>query len=220
MTVIHQTGWITKPGRDLEFIQAVPKARAIHVRLGAKVRVWRAIAAGPNTGRLGYSLEFDTFSAFTKFSTTLQADPEWQALVPTYWGPDSPATSQGNSVFSTLPGLDDGPSSAPGGPRVRAFRQFSVEKGRQQEVRQLLGEFRAHLLRLGALRVRAVQPIAAGPSAPIIAFAAEHADLAAYGTYMDKAFADAEATTFIWTRLAAVGSPLTQIGTALQVEIP
>ncbi len=219
MTVIHQTGWQPKPGRDQEFIQAIPQARALHTRLGARVRVWRAIVAGPNSGRIGYGLEFDSHSAFAKFSAALQGDADWMALVPKYWGPESPATSLGNSIFTTLSGLDDPASASPGGPRVRTLRQFNVEKGGLAAARVILGEYRAHMLRLGALRFRAVQSLYAGPGPTILAVASEYADLASYGAVLDAGTADEAIQAFFATRLGVAGSPLTAAGSALQVEL-
>ena len=70
-----------RPGRNQEFNAQVAEAKKIQERLGGRVRVWQATAAGPNTGLVSYVVEHQNLAAFAGFSDKLQADSEWQAFV-------------------------------------------------------------------------------------------------------------------------------------------
>ena len=65
------------PGRNEEFIKNVAAAKKIHERLGGRVRVWTAVAAGPNTGIVSYFIEHDDLAAYADFAAKSAADPEW-----------------------------------------------------------------------------------------------------------------------------------------------
>ena len=63
------------------FIALIPEARAlIEKNGGANVRVFQTTVAGPNTGRILGSVEFDSMAAYGAYSDTAAADPELQAL--------------------------------------------------------------------------------------------------------------------------------------------
>ena len=68
------------PGRNQDFNANVAEGKKIQERLGGRVRVWQATAAGPNTGLVSYVIEHDDLAAFATFATKLQADSEWQTF--------------------------------------------------------------------------------------------------------------------------------------------
>lgn len=80
MTVATVTGFQINPGRNQDFMSLVAEAKKIHERLGGKVRVWTATAAGPNTGNVTYVIEYANLAGYAAFSEKLQADKEWQAF--------------------------------------------------------------------------------------------------------------------------------------------
>jgi hypothetical protein len=69
------------PGRNQEFNAQVAEAKKLQERLGGRVRVWQATAAGPNTGLVSYVIEHPDLAAFAAFSDKLNADSQWQAFV-------------------------------------------------------------------------------------------------------------------------------------------
>ncbi len=219
MTVISSVLWQPKPGREQEFLQLGAQARAVFTRAGGRVRLWRSTAAGPSTGRYQNVVVYDSFAAWDRAQEALTTDPEAVALRERAFAADSPATSLGTAIFTNLPEFDTPMPGAPGGPRVRFLRQFTAEKGRQDEVRQLLKESRDHMIRLGALHFRVAQGIAAGPGPAMLAAFTEYADRSAYAATLDRATADEALGAFFRTRLFAAGSPLTAVGTSLQVEV-
>ncbi len=81
MALLQVAQFRVTPGKTQEFNGNVAKAKKIHERLGAQVRVWAAIAAGPNTGLVTYSIQHNDFAAFGSFAEKLAADPEWQQFV-------------------------------------------------------------------------------------------------------------------------------------------
>ena len=81
MALLQVAQFRITPGRNQEFNQNVARARQIHERLGAQVRVWMAMAAGPNTGLVTYSIQHQDLAAFAAFADKLAADPEWQQFV-------------------------------------------------------------------------------------------------------------------------------------------
>ena len=68
-------------GKAVEFNAQVAEAKKIQERLGARVRVWQATAAGPNTGLVSYVIEHKDLAEFAAFSDKLNADTTWQAFV-------------------------------------------------------------------------------------------------------------------------------------------
>ena len=69
------------PGRNQEFVANVATAKKIHERLGAQVRVWTALVAGPNSGMVSYVIEHNDWASFASFNEKLAADSEWQQFV-------------------------------------------------------------------------------------------------------------------------------------------
>ncbi len=92
------------PGRNPEFMTNVAAGKKIHERLGGRVRVWAATAAGPNTGTVSYVIEHDDLAAFASFSDKLAADSEWQEfLAKTLQRADPAGTLLGASLVNELP---------------------------------------------------------------------------------------------------------------------
>ena len=68
------------PGRNQEFNAQVAEGKKHQERLGGRVRVWQATAAGPNTGLVSYVIEHKDLAAFASFVDKLNADAEWLAF--------------------------------------------------------------------------------------------------------------------------------------------
>jgi len=69
------------PGRNQEFIANVATGKKIHERLGAQVRVWTALVAGPNSGMVSYVIEHKDWASYASFNEKLATDAEWQQFV-------------------------------------------------------------------------------------------------------------------------------------------
>ena len=69
------------PGKAQEFMTNVAAAMKIHERLGAQVRVWTAVVAGPNSGMVSYIIEHKDWTSFGSFNEKLTSDSEWQQFV-------------------------------------------------------------------------------------------------------------------------------------------
>jgi hypothetical protein len=65
-------------GDQNAYLQKVKQLNAIQKRLetGGTLRVWRATAAGPNTGTIYVGIEYPSLEAYAKAATKLQADEE------------------------------------------------------------------------------------------------------------------------------------------------
>lgn len=72
--------WRARPGRFQDFIAACTKAKKIHQRLGAKVRVFNAQFGGSPFSTF-YTTEHADSNAFGAFGAKLEADAEWLGLV-------------------------------------------------------------------------------------------------------------------------------------------
>jgi hypothetical protein len=81
MALLQVAQFRIAPGRNQEFNGNVAKAKKIHERLGAQVRVWAAIAAGPNTGLVTYSIQHQDWAAYASFNEKLATDSEWQQFL-------------------------------------------------------------------------------------------------------------------------------------------
>jgi hypothetical protein len=72
--------WRARPGRFQDFLAVCTRARKIHHRLGAKVRVFNAqFGGGPFTTL--YTTEHADSNAFGAFGAKLETDAEWLGLV-------------------------------------------------------------------------------------------------------------------------------------------
>jgi|SRR5215813_6795049 len=72
--------WRPRPGRLQDFMAVVARAKKIHQRLKATVRVWNSQFGGePFT--VGYVIEVPDWKSHGEFGARLEADPEWMALV-------------------------------------------------------------------------------------------------------------------------------------------
>jgi len=81
MAVATITQFRINPGRNADFNAQVAEAKGHHERLGARVRVWQATAAGPNTNVVSYVIEHKDMAAFAAFSDKVTADAQWLAFV-------------------------------------------------------------------------------------------------------------------------------------------
>jgi hypothetical protein len=72
--------WRPRPGRLQDFMAVVVRAKKIHERLRAKVRVWNSQWGGEPLS-VGYVIELPDWRAVGEFAAKLEADPEWLALV-------------------------------------------------------------------------------------------------------------------------------------------
>ena len=91
MAVVQAVQFRIVPGKNEEFTNNVAAAKKIHERLGGRVRVWTAVAAGPNTGIVNYVIEHDDLAAYADFGTKLPADPEWVEFAAKTLGRADPA---------------------------------------------------------------------------------------------------------------------------------
>ena len=91
------------PGRNEEFTKNVAAAKKMHERHGGRVRVWTALAAGPNTGIVSYVIEHDDLAAYADFAAKLTADPEWVEFVAKTLGRADPSgTFQGTTLANEI----------------------------------------------------------------------------------------------------------------------
>ena len=80
MAVATITQFRINPGRNADFNAQVAEAKGHHERLGGRVRVWQATAAGPNTGVVSYVIEHKDLAAFAAFSDKVATDAQWLAF--------------------------------------------------------------------------------------------------------------------------------------------
>ena len=88
-TVLVVNVWRARPGRFQDFLAVCTRARKIHHRLGAKVRVFNAQFGGQPFTTL-YTTEHVDSNAFGAFGAQLDADPEWLSLVNEWLGNREP----------------------------------------------------------------------------------------------------------------------------------
>ncbi len=91
LAVATVTTWKAVPGKRNEVIQQFKEAKAIHERLGGRVRMWASGMAGPNFGTLTHVIVLDDMAALAKFGEKAQAGPAWLKMVPSLYS-DSPGT--------------------------------------------------------------------------------------------------------------------------------
>ncbi len=64
------------------FLQRVTKAQAIWKKLEMpSFRAWQSTLAGPNTGTLLFTVEYDDAAGWAKYMRKLQASAEWQKWI-------------------------------------------------------------------------------------------------------------------------------------------
>ena len=97
--------WQPSPGKAGAFLAICTQAKAIHERLGGKVRVSQLTFAGPNAGQIVYSIEHADMTALAKFGEKLSADTAWQTLWSGSQTADPAATLQSHSVLGDVPGF-------------------------------------------------------------------------------------------------------------------
>jgi len=187
MSVTNLISWLSKPGRRAEAMANVGNAKRILEGLGARVRVYQPLVAGPNAANLSFVSEFDTMSAYAKWLAAVQADAEWQALQQTSINSAEPAATMVASTLSvTIPGLDVSGAAAKGtGPRVVTATLVQPLPGKQPNTVADLKEL-APLITGAGSRFSARLITVGGPATGQIAIVTEADDLAAWGSAMDK----------------------------------
>jgi hypothetical protein len=104
MSVTAMTVWAINPGRGGDFLKQGAKAKAIHERLGSRVRLFQIQFGGPSSGQFAYVNEVDDMAAFAAFSDKLDSDPEWIE----FWaaaGANPSATLVSRSLATEVPGF-------------------------------------------------------------------------------------------------------------------
>jgi len=97
MAVAVVTQFHVTQGRRAQFIKEAGEAKPMHERLGGRVRMYAATAAGANTGMLTYVVEFDDMADYAAWVQKAQTDQPWQALLARTLGsadPSAKAASQ------------------------------------------------------------------------------------------------------------------------------
>jgi hypothetical protein len=75
--VASMATWRPRDGKVQEFVASAAKAKKIHERLGATVRIWSSNFGGePMT--MGYVLEHKSWAAFGEFGEKMEKDNEWR----------------------------------------------------------------------------------------------------------------------------------------------
>ncbi len=78
MAAISQVStWSANPGRLMEFMAQVGKAKAIHERMGATVNVAQTVSGGTAMSVI-YMLTFESGAAYGAFMDATGTDAEWQ----------------------------------------------------------------------------------------------------------------------------------------------
>ncbi len=104
MAVLQVAQFRITPGRNQEFNANAAKAKNIHERLGAQVRVWAAVVAGPNTGLVTYSMQHQDWASYASFNEKLVADSEWQQFVANViQRPDPSGVLQSAALLNEVP---------------------------------------------------------------------------------------------------------------------
>jgi hypothetical protein len=219
MAVVNVSQWQIKPGRAIDFFSQFPMARAIHERLGGKVRAWQNVAAGPNTGVFSYAIEFPNFEAWAKFSQALQLDPQWVPLWQRLLSSEGSALPLGNIVAATLPGLDEEPVAGGTGPAASIFRSAEVAPGRGADAIAFATEVRGHLKRLGVRRQRFALTTFAGPNSNEFVSISEFENLAALGAFADASANDQGLQDLLRTTgPLSANSPIRPTSASIRVE--
>jgi hypothetical protein len=196
------------------------RAKRIHERHGARVHASQITAAGTWSGRVQYVMFFDDMAAYGRASMALNADPEWgQFVVDVLQAADPTATLVGQSVATSLPGIDPLAPTTGGGPRATTVRRWTVEQGRFDEAVAILQETGSHITRLGG-RFSASQLAFAGENTGQVITLVECDDMAALGTFADRQRTDPEFGQFLRARLGSAGSPLRLVHSLIRVELP
>lgn len=74
MAVLTTSRWSVNPGQQQTCLALLSRAKCIHQRLGAKVRIWS------DAEIVSYSVEYPNMEAFGRFMNALMTDSEWLRL--------------------------------------------------------------------------------------------------------------------------------------------
>ncbi len=100
-TVLQVVAVDVKSGKVDKYVATVSKLNTIVERLDLKstLRIWRATAAGDNTGTVVVAIEHPNLAAWADSAAKLSADKEWQKLIR---GLDDIRTILSNSLYREL----------------------------------------------------------------------------------------------------------------------
>lgn len=106
MAVTSVTIWRSNPGRRAAHMVLTAKAKAIHERLGGKVRVQTVVVGGASGQQIVYSVEFADMAAYAAWSAKAGADAEHVAFwTEAFAEPNPVATFVSNALLTDVPGL-------------------------------------------------------------------------------------------------------------------
>ena len=105
MAVTSVTIWATRPGRAIDFVASAAQAKAIHERLGGKVRLMQITFGGPTSQQFVYTVEVPDMTAFAAFSDKMNGDAEWNTFWTAANNPDPTATLVSQSLLTDLRGF-------------------------------------------------------------------------------------------------------------------
>lgn len=215
MSVVNLFTWQVKPGRQAETMTAVANAKRLFEGLGARVRVYQPLVAGPNVSNLSFLTEFDTMSAYAKFTAAVRDNAEWQQQVAVINSAEAGATLVASRLSVTIPGLETSGAAAKGaGPRVVTATLVQPLPGKQPGAVADLKELAPILTKVGG-RFSASFITVGGPATGQIAIVSEADDLAAWGAALDKLPTVAEFQA--WQAKAA--SSMTLVSRAVVIQV-
>ncbi len=177
-----------KPGKLEQYRGEVKKLAGVMKRIGSPgvVRMWRATAAGPQTGRVLVGVEYPNGTAWAENQAKLEADAEWRRIMS---GLPAIRTLQSHAVWrdiSTSP-------PAGGAGSVLVVTGVRVKPGRLEDYRKRVGGASAINERLGLSgSMRMWHAEIAGPATGAVAVGVVYPDLATYVSDQAKIASDAE----------------------------
>jgi hypothetical protein len=102
MAVAYVSQWRVAPGRSQEATGLFREAKQIATRLGAAVRVYNALAAGPDTFIRSFVMEVEDLEAWGRLAQSLSTDAEWLTFQPKLFNAQAPMTLISNSVLNEV----------------------------------------------------------------------------------------------------------------------
>jgi uncharacterized protein YbaA (DUF1428 family) len=199
------------PGKLEEYRAAVGKLAGVMKRVGsaATVRMWRATAAGENTGAIMVGVEHANAAAWAASQPKMEADPEWQKIMA---GLPAIRTLVSHSIWRDISPV----ATSAGTGRVLVVTGVQVKPGMLAEYRKRVGSLQGIQKRLGLSgQVRMWQADIAGTNTGNVAVGIEYADLATYVADQAKLAGDAE-----WNKtLAGLDDIRTFVGRSMYEDI-
>lgn len=91
------------PGKLDSFMANLAKGSAVGARYGGKVRWFQGAVAGPNSGVVIVTTEFESLAALGAAMDKANADPDWQAVLAEGQSASPSATILGVSIMTEIP---------------------------------------------------------------------------------------------------------------------